>query len=76
VEKIFRICRTTSRKVPSSSSEAAIDQAWHKVLKETPQAASIEVHVPESDSASIAVNVNHQKGTFGLQIIDILTNIH
>jgi hypothetical protein len=45
-------------------------------LKETPQAASIEVHVPESDSASIAVNVNHQKGTFGLQIIDILTNIH
>lgn len=63
-KKSLEFVEPLSRKVPTSSSEAAIDQAWQKVLKETPHAASIEVHVPESDSSSIAVNVNHQKGTY------------
>ncbi|MGR3812109.1 PepSY-associated TM helix domain-containing protein [Jiulongibacter sp. NS-SX5] len=36
----------------------AMDEIWHRVLEEEPEAISIEVHVPESDSSSLAVNTN------------------
>ncbi|MEA5258144.1 PepSY-associated TM helix domain-containing protein [Arcicella aquatica] len=41
----------------------AIDRIWYKMLAEQPLAKTIEVHIPESDSASLAVNVNMEEGT-------------
>jgi uncharacterized iron-regulated membrane protein len=42
----------------------AIDQIWYRMLNENPNAASIEVHIPETDSSSIAVNINAEHGTY------------
>jgi len=42
----------------------AIDQVWLTMQKEYPSAKSIEVHPPESDSASIAANANFSEGTY------------
>ncbi|MDR6564543.1 MULTISPECIES: PepSY-associated TM helix domain-containing protein [unclassified Arcicella] len=41
----------------------AIDRIWYKMLAEQPLAKTIEVHIPESDSASLAVNINVEEGT-------------
>ncbi|MBT1700786.1 PepSY domain-containing protein [Fulvivirgaceae bacterium PWU4] len=42
----------------------AIDKVWHLMRKEYPAAKVIEVHVPESDSTSIAANANPDDGTY------------
>jgi uncharacterized iron-regulated membrane protein len=41
-----------------------MDKVWLKMRQEYPQAQSIEVHPPESDTASIAANANPENGTF------------
>jgi uncharacterized iron-regulated membrane protein len=42
----------------------AIDVLWARMSKEYPSAEMIEVHVPESDTASIEVAVNPHEGTY------------
>ncbi len=42
----------------------AIDRIWHRMLAENPTAKTIEVHIPETNTASIAVNINSEEGTF------------
>jgi uncharacterized iron-regulated membrane protein len=57
---------------PSSTSEpddkvkqiAPLDDVWHLMVKEYPEAESIEVHPPETDSSSIAANANSDKETY------------
>jgi uncharacterized iron-regulated membrane protein len=41
-----------------------LDKAWAIMQKEYPNAKSIEVHPPESDSTSIAANANPESGTY------------
>lgn len=41
-----------------------IDQVWDFMRKEYPRAKFIEVHVPETDSSSIAANANPDDGTY------------
>jgi uncharacterized iron-regulated membrane protein len=41
-----------------------LDKVWLKMQKDYPQAKSIEVHPPESDSTSIAANANPEDGTY------------
>lgn len=41
----------------------AIDVIWQKVRDEQRTIKAIEVHIPDSDSASIAVNTNIEEGT-------------
>lgn len=41
-----------------------LDKVYLKMQKEYPLAKSIEVHPPENDSVSIAVNINPEEGTY------------
>jgi uncharacterized iron-regulated membrane protein len=41
-----------------------LDKVWLQMRREYPQAQSIEVHPPESDSSSIAANANPESDTF------------
>lgn len=42
----------------------AIDRVWELMKKEYPGAAVIEVHIPATDSSSIAANANPDAGTY------------
>lgn len=44
--------------------EKPLDKVWELMNKEYPKAQSIEVHPPETDTASIAANANLDKGTY------------
>lgn len=46
------------------ASAPAIDRIWARMRSEFPKAHTLEVHIPETDSSSIAVNINPEKGTF------------
>jgi uncharacterized iron-regulated membrane protein len=46
------------------SSMPAIDKIWHRMRKEYPAAETIEVHVPETSSGSIAANANPDGETY------------
>ncbi|MEI9917718.1 MAG: PepSY-associated TM helix domain-containing protein [Bacteroidota bacterium] len=48
----------------AKTSEIAIDVLWARVSNQYPSAESIEVHVPESDTASIEVAVNPDEQTY------------
>lgn len=41
-----------------------IDKVWLKMQQQYPNAASIEVHPPETDTASVAANANPEAGTY------------
>lgn len=41
----------------------AIDRIWLHMRQQYPLAKELEVHVPETDSSSIAANVNEEEGT-------------
>lgn len=43
---------------------SAIDRIWYQMQQEHPKAKTLEVHIPEADSSSIAVNINEEEGTF------------
>ncbi len=45
-------------------SGPAIDRIWARVLAEEPEAISVEVHIPETDSSSLAVNTNTRSDRF------------
>lgn len=49
--------------VRMTASRPAIDQVWDKMRAEHPDAASIEVHIPEGNSA-ISANTNTLYGTY------------
>ena len=53
-----------STKEQKSSQIEPLDAIWLKMVKEYPKAESIEVHPPENDSSSIAVNANIDKETY------------
>jgi uncharacterized iron-regulated membrane protein len=42
----------------------AIDKVWLRLQPEVPERGSIEVHTPETDSSSIAVNINPDPATY------------
>ena len=42
----------------------AVDRVWAMMVKEYPDAASIEVHPPEDAYTSIAANANFEEGTY------------
>jgi len=44
--------------------EKPLDKVWLKMQKEYPNAKSIEVHPPETDTGSIAANANFGEGTY------------
>ncbi|AEE49629.1 PepSY-associated TM helix domain-containing protein [Haliscomenobacter hydrossis] len=44
--------------------QAPLDKVWLTMQSEYPNAKSIEVHPPETDSSSIAANANFQAGTY------------
>jgi uncharacterized iron-regulated membrane protein len=46
------------------SNIPAIDQVWFKMVKDYPNAESIEVHPPENTSTSIAANANPDASTY------------
>ncbi len=48
----------------ATDQSPAIDRIWARMQAENPAAKSIEVHVPDTDTASIAVNINSEEGTF------------
>ncbi|GAA4457428.1 PepSY-associated TM helix domain-containing protein [Nibrella saemangeumensis] len=50
--------------VALSASEPAIDRVWQRMVREYPQAATIEVHTPETDTSAIAANANPEAGTY------------
>jgi uncharacterized iron-regulated membrane protein len=41
-----------------------LDEIYRKIKSESPDAKSIEVHIPETDSSTISVNTNTENGTF------------
>lgn len=53
----------TTLKKSEHKNTPNIDIAWKKVSTEQPNLNSIEVHIPDSDSSSIAINTNTEIGT-------------
>ncbi|MEZ7498930.1 PepSY-associated TM helix domain-containing protein [Flavobacterium sp. Arc3] len=45
--------------------ENPLDIVWKQMVREYPEAESIEVHPPESPTSSIAANANSKKATYG-----------
>ena len=65
-EKSLVFTEVFSEKYPKNivnTKAPAIDLLWKKILMEQPNINAIEVHIPDSDSASIAVNTNTEVGT-------------
>ena len=48
----------------TAQEQDLLDKAWLMMLRQYPQAKSIEVHPPETATSSIAVNVNPEVGTY------------
>ncbi|QRR01272.1 PepSY-associated TM helix domain-containing protein [Dyadobacter sandarakinus] len=48
----------------ASLAVPAIDQIWLRMLKEHPDAESIEVHIPDTKSASVNANINPDASTY------------
>lgn len=42
----------------------AIDRIWQRMRAENPTAKTLEVHVPDTDSSAISVNINTEAGTY------------
>jgi uncharacterized iron-regulated membrane protein len=55
---------STSAKEQKSTPKEPLDAIWFKMIKEHPKAESIEIHPPENENSSIAVNVNYDKETY------------
>jgi uncharacterized iron-regulated membrane protein len=50
--------------VRKRSAISGIDEVFHRMKKEYPEAQSIEVHIPESDRVAIAANANPDLSTY------------
>ncbi len=48
----------------TTNNRPAIDQVWDLIKREYPAAQVIEVHIPETDSSSIAANANPDRSTY------------
>ncbi|WP_367771485.1 PepSY-associated TM helix domain-containing protein [Flavobacterium sp. WC2421] len=59
VEPISKI-----EKGPKNAPASPLDIIWEKMKIEHPKAESIELHPPENDNSSIAVNINSDKETY------------
>jgi uncharacterized iron-regulated membrane protein len=59
VEPISKI-----EKGPKNAPASPLDIIWGKMKIEHPKAESIELHPPENDNSSIAVNINSDKETY------------
>lgn len=59
--KYYEPVSDTTQKKPAI---AAVDKVWYLMNKEYPEAASIEVHYPETAHESIAANANPEAGTY------------
>jgi uncharacterized iron-regulated membrane protein len=56
-----------SETVPKEDNAAqipVIDRIWHQMKQEHPNSKTLEVHIPETDSSSIAISINEEEGTF------------
>jgi uncharacterized iron-regulated membrane protein len=47
-----------------SKKDLPVDLLWKKLSQENPHAQTLEVHFPETDSASIAANINPDRSTY------------
>lgn len=66
-EKSLIFQEPVSEIVPKDDNTAqtpAIDRIWQQMKQEHPLAKTLEVHIPETDSSSIAISVNEEEGTF------------
>lgn len=54
----------SKKKIKADILAKPIDSIWFMMQKEYPDAKSIEIHPPETDSSSIATNANPKVGTF------------
>jgi uncharacterized iron-regulated membrane protein len=48
----------------ATTTQPAIDEVWQRMIREYPDAKSIEVHPPETPLSSIAANANPEAGTY------------
>ncbi|HCE59171.1 MAG TPA: peptidase M4 [Prolixibacteraceae bacterium] len=55
---------TTAKTDSVATGFSAIDEIWVKMMKEYPNAASIEIHPPETALSSVAANANLDYGTY------------
>ncbi|WP_027303380.1 PepSY-associated TM helix domain-containing protein [Rudanella lutea] len=51
-------------KVPVAANAPAVDRLWHQTTAQAPNAQTVEVHYPETPTASIAVTTNPDAATF------------
>ncbi|MES2617338.1 MAG: PepSY-associated TM helix domain-containing protein [Bacteroidota bacterium] len=63
-EKSLVYSDAVSVKNSAVPAQYPLDAIYQKVKNETPNAVSIEVHPPETETSGIAVNVNMDKGTY------------
>jgi uncharacterized iron-regulated membrane protein len=54
----------SQKEISVSDIKKPLDKVWFMMQKDYPDAQSIEVHPPETDSSSIAANANLDKGTY------------
>lgn len=55
---------SSKKEISITAVEKPLDKVWFLMKKEYPNAESIEVHPPETDTASIAANANLDEGTY------------
>lgn len=63
-QKSLRYEAPLSSKATANLTEPAIDQLWKKIQSEYPKGSSIDVHPAETDSSSILIEINPEKGTY------------
>ncbi len=61
---VFTIPDGASRPLDANHALAPIDQLLPKLQTEFPQAEQFELHYPHTDSASIYVEITHERGVF------------
>ncbi|MBO0951993.1 PepSY-associated TM helix domain-containing protein [Fibrella forsythiae] len=62
---LFQEAVSARPKQPVATEQTpAIDRIWARMQAENPTAKTMEVHIPDTDTASIAVNINTEEGTF------------
>jgi uncharacterized iron-regulated membrane protein len=63
-ELTFQMPTSDTSEVKQDSSEPAIDYVWTKMMKDYPNAATIEVHLPHDEHEAIYAHVNPEKDTY------------
>jgi uncharacterized iron-regulated membrane protein len=54
----------TTQKYSFTAQTPAVDRIWLQMQNDHPNAKTLEVHVPEIDSSSIALSISEEEGTY------------